>query len=378
MKEIIEYILSAIILISIIPIYNYVTGNLYSSPQFEVDVNFAYSLAERIAQILDKEAQAGNLSSPFFNPLESLIRELGFIGKKIGLYVEIISNGIKDIKLNGNLLEIETLIQGNLSILIVYRNGGMINLTINKPVENKDSMYIYRVVVNEPDNIVFIASLIDDGLYRYVNYLIRDEALILRIGSINKMLYLFSDKFIGDESSVNLVAYSWNFEIFNDTVTYRNITKIEQTRAERGQPGYIKVWNVYTNTTTLKYMCVRDDNTSSVNLHAYQVLLGSEVVEEKISYVVDVRGPKPRLINYTIEEINESTILGIKPINTPIYNIPVIIVRGTNGTWVAYWYPHNLSFGYGIPREIPVTEITLIKRIGMVDYVLKLYVWRLI
>ncbi|MEM1555160.1 MAG: hypothetical protein QXM54_01280, partial [Desulfurococcaceae archaeon] len=103
-----------------------------------------------------------------------------------------------------------------------------------------------------------------------------------------------------------------------------------------------------------------------------------EVVEEKISYVVDVRGPKPRLINYTIEEINESTILGVKPINTPIYNIPVIIVRGTNGTWVAYWYPHNLSFGYGIPREIPVTEITLIKRIGMVDYVLKLYVWRLI
>lgn len=380
MKEIIEYILSAILLVSIIPIYNYVVDNLYSPPMIEVDLNYAYSIAERIASILDRAAQSGNLSSPFFNPLEAVARELGDLGTRIGLHVELISIGVSDIRLNNNLLEVETRIRGNLSLLLVYRNGNVINLTISEPSGGDGSTYIYRLYINNPSNLVFVASIIDDGLYRYVNYMVRDESISLKLGSMNNKLYLFSTSNLGQSLPINIVPYNWGFEIFNDTVSYRNVTRIEQVNVGRGVPGYIKVWNVYTNLTTMKYLITYDGNVAygGASYKAYEVVIGGEVRGEKISYTVDIRGPRPRLINFTIERISETAYLEFKHISTPTYNLPVIVVKGTSSVWVAYWYPHSYTFGYTTPKDLPVTEVSLIKRIGMVDYVLRLYVWRLI
>lgn len=387
MKEIIEYILSTIIVLSLIPIYNYVMDTLYTPPVLEVSRSVAYSIAEFIVGELNKACYYGNLTSPIYNPAEAIRIELQYFiskycspGRLDCLHVKLRSIGLRNVKLDGSSVIVETSISGNVSLLLVYNDGLIINTSaVFDKFEN--GVYVYKLNIQNPSKLLFVAAVIDNGLYRYINYYVADNTRVINLGNMNNQLHLFTKTTVkclntSKGCSIYIAPYVDKFEVFNDTVTYRVITSIDRIRVIPGTRW--RILNVSTEKHEIRYYAVNSGYTvvNGVNYSHLNVFLGETVTEEIVSYYVYWHGRTRRIENYTIIEKGEEELIGVKPIKLPVYNLFVVILKSPDGVYVAFWYPYELTIGWNVPTGLPVTKVSLIKRIGMVDYLIEIYVWR--
>ena len=384
MKEIVEYILAALIIISIIPIYDYIMTTIYSPPELKVEKTTAYSFADQVIPIIYEAGLYGNLSSPLLD-LGALIKnKLPYMTSKYGFHIDMVSGGITRIEYSGSI-KVYTIMKGNVSLLILRSNGATYNITLTTPsYDLGNGTYIYEYVPSV-DDIVFIAAVLDTEYYRFVNYYYGNVKKVY-IGNYNGSLVIASDKgyltyytlpnnYMG--VPLNITGYSeYGFEVLSDVVKYGNVIGIGNIGIGWSFPyGLYISYDVYYDSRAIRYYGLYN-TTLSVDTGEYDLT----AVNVVYNYTIDtVRYRYYLFWGIVTTELVSSVSYYMEryPVYAPIYNLPIIYGRdGSGEVFVGTWYPHRLSFGDTIPEGIPVTRITLVKRIGMVDYYITIYMWR--
>lgn len=385
MKEIIEYILATLIIVSIIPVYNYVMSTIYSPPEIRVEETTVYSFADQVIPLLYDACLYGNLSSPLID-LTSLIKnKLPYITDKYGFHIEMISSGVTSIVVDTSI-KIYTSMQGNVTILMIYNDGSVYNVSLTEPtIDLGNGTYIYEYVPDDINSIVFIASVLDTGLYRFINYY--DNGVVkVYLGNYNGSLtilsrqgaisfYTLPDNYYG--LPITIISYNnkW-FEASEDVVKYGSIEGFEGYGM--GWEGFfnIYIWyDVVYDSRTIRYFGLYNE-TITIDDKQYDLVS----IDLVYNYTIDVVRYKYYIFTGKVTSTlisSESYYMVINPIYAPIYNLPIIYGRGANGEiYVGTWYPHRLSIGDPIPTGVPVTKITILRRIGMIDYYITIYMWR--
>ena len=385
MKEIVEYILATLIIASIIPVYDYIMSTMYSPPELRVEETTVYSFADQVIPIIYDASLYGNLSSPLLDLTTLIKNKLPYIADKYGFHIEMISSGITSIEVDTSI-KVYTIMQGNVTILMIHSNGSAYNITLYTPsIDLGNGTYVYEYIPPNIDEIVFVSAVLDTGYYRFIDYYYSGAeriyvgnyegslAIISPSGSL--ALYTLPNGYSG--LPITIVSYTGNwFESLKDVVKYGNVIGIGNILIGWSffYGPYIQ-YDVYYDSRTIRYYGLYNE-TITVNGVDYDVVNVSLVY----NYTIDTVRYRYYLFSGTVTSTlvdSVSYYMLTKPINAPIYNLPIIYGRGSNGKiYVGIWYPHRLSFGDTLPTGIPVTKITILRRIGMVDYYITIYMWR--
>ncbi len=384
MKDIVEYILATLVILSIIPVYNYIIDTLYSPPELRVEETVVYAFADQLIPIINEAGLYGNLSSPLIDLGELVKHRLPYFTDKYGFYVEMVSAGILYTFVSGGDVVIYTLMKGNVSIIVIDKDLAAYNMSRSDPsYVLSNGTYVYRFTLPDPSNTAYIAVVLDTNYYRYIDYCVVDANEIY-IGNINGSLIMLSQNISlytlpSNEYGlpIAITSYSHNrFQVFNKTIVYGNIVGL-------GSIGFGWSWwygpyveySIYYNSTYMKYYGIYSNNIivggTSYEVVPIYLIYNCTVDEVRYRYYL-----WPGTMSSWVVSSSEYDMLK-NPLYAPVYNIPLIYGKGASGEiYVGKWYPHRITFGETVPEGIPVTKITLLKRIGMVDYYITIYMWR--
>ena len=385
MKEVIEYILASLVILSTIPLYNFIVDQLYSPPELEVDYSFAAMFSENAFDILKEAAINGNLSSPLID-LSTHIRErLSYLGNEYGFQISIVSQGILRSVLQGNTFKIYTIDRGNVSLLTIYSNGSIYNLTLTNPstIYSNDT-YMYETALPDPSQIKFIAIILDTGVYRYVDYY-SNGADIVYLGNINNTLYIISDhlfppnldKYGLQGVSAKIISYSNSSFLITKETIYREYIDV----GINWESWPIYFWEKY-NEVKINYFAIYEGITPSLPYYKYKLSILEESATLIARYNITTRFiPFPPFIHIYINppEIisNESKPPVTYNLSAPLYNLLIVLLKDADGNiHIAVWYPHSIVIGDNVPKDLPVRRITMLRRLGMIDYYITIYMWR--
>ena len=376
MKEVIEYVLATLVILSCIPLYNFITDQLYSPPELEVDYSLATMFSEHVIDTLKQVAVYGNLSSPLID-LSTYIREkLSYLGNEYGYQISIVSQGILDTVLQGNTLKIYTMDQGNVSILAIFSDGSMENMTITSPSTIcPNNTYVYETSISSTSQLKFIVVVLDTGVYRYIDYYSNGTDIVY-LGNINNTLYLISDHQFPPNSIINgsqyVMAKIISFSNGNFLVSKETMYK-KYLRLEAGWIGWcFIVWEIY-ESTEIRYYAIYDGVTT-VGPYTYykyriSVLEERNTIKSPIYWFPWCTPPEPENITPPVYRMNE--------LRAPIYNLLLVLLKDANGDiHIAIWYPHSIVVGDNVPKDLPVRRVVMLRRLGMIDYYVTIYVWR--
>jgi len=368
-KEIIEYILASLIIISIIPIYDYIIGNLYNPPELTVDYSLLNLFTLHVTNILNKPFIHGNASSPLFSFEKLVESKLGYLLTEYRYRVEVISASLLKVFFNNtsNDIIVETLEPGYVNILVVYRDNERIyfkNITLTQYIlKTINNTYIYSINISSigitsPDKLLYILAILETPGHRYINYYALFENNVRRVyfGENNENIAIIAPKNLLNTQQLNATIVFYNqgeFYCLNES-SYEEPRKITGNNIE-----FYRVYMRYV-TSLNKTVIYNNIEYSVYNLTLY--------VQEKITRV---------RIRPDYEEIEVSTDEHRINVYSPIYNLVLAVLYDNVGNiYVAEWYPHRLVFGYDNPGEIPVSYMTTVVRLGMIDYVVVISMWR--
>lgn len=379
MKEVIEYVLATLVILSCIPLYNFITDQLYSPPELEVDYSLATMFSEHVIDTLKQVAVYGNLSSPLID-LSTYIREkLSYLGNEYGYQISIVSQGILDTVIQGNTLMIYTMDQGNISILAIFSDGSMESMTITSPSTiYPNNTYVYETPIPNTSQLKFIIAVLDTGVYQYIDYYSNGTDIVY-LGNINNTLYLISDHQFLPNSIINgsqcvmaeIISFSnGNFLVSKET-KYKKYLRFEQ---EPIWLFYFIIWEIY-ESIEIRYYAIYDGVTT-VGPYTYykykiSVLEEKNTIKDPIYWLLPFwyDPPEPENITPPVYIMNE--------LRAPIYNLLLVLLKDANGDiHIAIWYPHSIVVGDNVPKDLPVRRVVMLRRLGMIDYYVTIYVWR--
>lgn len=388
MKEVVEYILAGLIIMSILPIYDYIMTNLYTPPELEVEQSVVAAFTDQVVSFLDEAAIYGNLSSPIVDLMSLIEKRFPHFTQQYRFHIELVSIGIERIAVTqSNDIYVYTRDKGNVTVLIIYNDYTLENKTETSPYTSfPNGTYVYRIEPTHQDKqIIFIVAVLDTGLHRFINYYETESVKKAYIGNYQGQLSMITTSLLDYYSlpdningvNLSLVTYSKSkFELLSESVSYGSVSSIYDF-------GIIWWWflpigvyyHVDYDRTKLKYYAVYEGMLEFKN-NIYYVHSGSLLVMKAIcTYCykyyfltgqtnVEPEGCVPQGAEYT-------------PIMAPIYNLPLAVLRDASGDhYIATWYPHRIEIGYTKPSGMPVTTIRVVKRLGMVDYLITVTMWR--
>ncbi len=381
-KEIIEYLLAALVIVSVIPIYNVIITRYYAPPPKSIEPLTLYYYVESINNALYTLANQGNLTPEIISFNEVLNQYMGNLSRDYGYNVEIISDGIVNISLSINSLKIITSDKGNLSILIVYYNLSYETYTLPKPNYTVGHNYVYEITGLDASDIIAVAALLETGVARYYDDWVSDtiyKAYIINInGEVNVLIPTNYPKpttfdYQGyDVINTSIYYYSQQSYYRYNYLWYRYVKDAYYyVNWWTGEP-YRKI--LYVNESEVNYLA-EDIGTISINNNNYYVFKPCVFHWERQYYedwryignVWELYRRRPYLPPY----------LEIHSLSFPIYNSVFIILLDTAGNiYVARPYRHSMFFGEDIPSDWPVITTNYLIRLGMVDYNIKVTVWR--
>ena len=368
MKEIIEYILATLIILSFVPIYTYITHTLYIQPATEPEPTVLALFTENIKDILEEIGTAGNLTSPTLDLDETIRDRLGSLYQDYGFHIEISSANIVDLKVSGNKVEVYTLDDGNVSILVIYSDSSWENKTLTTPTnvfQNGTRLYSFAM---SSSNIIFVSAILDTGTHRFIRYYIENNVKILYPSNYGGNIVLLNN--LSQGSITNYKIYN-NIYGVNLTIYYYSKNSYGTYNETSFEYGFsISSIYKYVNHTDIRYYLIYERNVqykgSTYEVYNVSLAKNSSLLQCYyywwwglwICWVLDT--------SFIMEDIN-----------SPVYNIIAFHAVDNNGDhYIGVWYPQNLSIGDPIPSGWPVRKIMFIQRIGMIDYYVTVYIWR--
>jgi len=407
MKEVIEYILAFLVILSVLPIYNYVMTNLYTPPQLEVEESVLATFSDQVVNLLEEQAIYGNLTSPLIDLKTLIENKFPYITKDYMFNIKIVSAGIQKTIVKGNCLKVYTIYKGNVSAFVLYEDHTYYSASTTKPSQILDNgTYIYTVFLNKAIKVVFAMIILDTGTYRFINYYHDQNIKKVYIGNYNGKFAIITDQNLayynlpGDKQGVDLIIISYSngkFHIQSNKVVFGdiediynfNLTPVDKIPVVPPIIDYIYEfkYRVDYNNNHISYYAI-NDAVLSVNGINYKILNGVVLNYQSIDtieYLYYIRVRKLFGIPISSEVIDKSTKLinqtylrsDYSYIYAPIYNLPLSILEDANGNkYIGIWYPRELTIGYTPPSSLPTRSVTLIRRLGSVDYYITITLWR--
>ncbi len=377
MKEIIEYLLAALVIISFIPVYAVINQTLYTPPPKGVSPLVLSTYTEVVKNTLF-ELGKEQVVDPYVIDLGEFIAEkIPEVYNTFGFHIDSTSWLVKNVTVNNNIVTVYVFEPGNLSLLIIYDDLSYDSIKLLTYTSKTNSLYIYQYTASSP-NIIAISAILETGVATCIGYWISNNVYKAYMVSNDGVLSLVIPT---DEPAPSTTYYNGIGYVVYAHVYYYNYG------------SYYKYSNLYY--TYIKdvywysyYRIVLNFNKSRIVY--YGVDQGVEEINGKTYYRFD-------LINHYYDQLYRKTCyrqydnvwscwgertlspayIVNTPISFPIYNTVFIILKDSSGRlYVAQTYYNSFSFGDSIPENWPIQSISYVVRIGMIDYEVKVTVWR--
>jgi len=358
--------LATLIILSFIPIYTYITHTLYVQPATEPEPTVLALFAENIKDILEEIGTASNLTSPTLDLNETIRDRLGSLYQDYGFHIEISSGNIVDLKVSGNIVEVYTLDDGNVSILVIYSNSSWENKSLTTPTNVfQNGTRLYSFAVSSSD-IIFVSAIFDTGTHRFIRYYIENNVRILYPSNYGGNIVLLNN--LSQGSIANYRIYN-NIYGVNLTLYYYSKNSYGTYNETSFEYGFNIGIYKYVNHTDIGYYLIYDKNIqykgSSYEVYNVSLAKNSSLLQCIYWWGLWKCWPLGQPL-FNVEEVN-----------SPVYNIIAFHAVDNNGDhYIGVWYPENLSIGDPIPSGWPVRKIMSVQRIGMIDYYVTVYIWR--
>ena len=377
MKEIVEYLLATLIIVSFIPVYTTINHMLYTPPSKGISPIILSTYTEVIKDTLF-ELGKEQVVDPYVIDLGKLIAErVPDIYSTYGFYVEVSSWLVKNVSVDNNLVTVYVLEPGNLSLLIIYDDLTFDSTKLTSYKSKINSLYVYQYIASS-QNIIAVAAILETGVATCIGYWISSNVYKAYMINSNGTLSLLIPTTEPAPSTIyrggigNVVyahIYYYNYQVY---YKYSNLY-------------YTYVRDVYWYTRS--YIVL---NFNKSRIIYYGVDQGTETINGKTYYRFD-------MVNHYYDQLcrktctreydnvwscwGERTLSPAYIVNTklsfPIYNTVFIILKDNNDRlYVAQTYYNSFNFGDSIPENWPTRSISYVVRIGMIDYEIKVTVWR--
>ncbi len=407
MKEIIEYIIAGIILLSIIPMYIGINTILYTPPRERVSPAVLALYTESINNVVYELISSNNLTPAIIDLNKYVIERVGSdVYRDYGYNVEIVSWGIINITVSDNIVRVYTRDKGNLTILVVYSTLVHEYYTLDTPTYSNElkGIYMYETTTTY-SSIIAVVAILETGTAKYIDYYIAYSSRVkpLYIMNINGKIYL-----LNDVSNGNIVPSYYNgYPVVTTYIYYYTPSKMNvyrylgyshAIRATYYVCGYswLEDCGAYLYTITrlyedINYYSILQSGTITIDDREYQVLQATNFrYEEKHDETwrrLDIWGRYCRCWEFwfgwctdewrKVSDTLVETNLYRYDIAAPLYNAVLFVLKDSIGNiYIATPYYHRISFGDTPPSNWPIHTISYILRIGMIDYQVRVSVWR--
>ncbi len=440
MKEIIEYILAALIIISIIPVITYVENTVYAPRPRSVEPIVQVLFANKIFDEINKIFTAGNLTLFQSNIFNTIIAQELSPYNNYGYNITIRPYAIK-IDSVGWTINVTSMYNGTISLLVV--STGLAVRTINTPrytflLQNGTYKYVFANPFS-PTYTMMVIAILDIGTAKFIDYKITQSSVNkLTLVNINGKVYLLAPTSLStpltsspgqaivcyyDPATNNYYYYgsiNYNYiksisyyrapnyffgTLYNSTTRYTEYSKIRYDVSYAGVITlYGNTYNMfglysYTNqstgyfhgnyyfTGTVVTNTVSTSTTTVINTITYTsrwwwwiTITGTYTTTLPVEANITATYPKITSTTLTASSTTSyitSSATATYPIYYPLLNVVAIIVVDSSGNiYVALPYFNYLTAGSTIPANWPVSHEAYWFRIGMFTYYVQITIWR--
>ena len=421
MKEIIEYILAALIIISVIPVITYVESSVYTPRPRAVEPIVQAVFANKLFDTLDNIFASGNLT--LFQPslFNTILAQQLSSYTDYGYNITIRPYAIK-IDAVSWTINVTTMYNGTVSLLVV--STGLAIRTTNTPrqvILQPNNTYEY-VFANpfSPVYTALVIAVLDIGTAKFIDYKIVDSNMKqLSLININGQVYLLAPTTLSTALTTApgqaIICYydpsTQNYYYYGN-INYDYVSNINLYRA----PNYFwgTLYNdtrIYTSYNRVKYNVIY---TGTVNLDGktFNAFKLYSFTNQSIGYFhgrywftgtvttntiikttttsvsgigeiqVNITVTYPKITSTTLTSSSTTSYLSTSVTNTypiyyPLLNVVAILVRDSSGNiYVALPYFNYLTAGSTIPTNWPVSHQSYWYVVGMFSYYVQITVWR--
>ncbi len=379
MKEIIEYLLASLVIISFIPVYAMINEVLYTPPAKTVSPLVLATYTEVIKSTLFNIGKEQVLDPNILDLGGIIANKVQDIYSTYGFHVDASSWLIKKIRVSPDSINVFVAEPGNLSLLIVHSDLSYDSVLLQDYFSRMNGYYTYSYTTSTTD-IIAVAAILETGVAVCIDYWISNSTNIYRMymANVDGALSILIPT---DEPKPATTYYSGVGYVVYAHIYYYNYGRFYK----------------YSN---LHYTYIRDvywysRNYIVVNFNKSDIIYfgldqGTTSINGKDYYRFDIINHYyDQLFRKTCSRItdNEWSCWGERVLwspyivdsrlTFPIYNTVIIVLKDSYGRiYIAQTYYNRFSFGDSIPENWPIKSISFVVRIGMIDYELNVTVWR--
>ncbi len=265
--------------------------------------------------------------------------------------------------------------KGNLSILLVYDDLSYNYYRLVQPsYVLPGNIYVFDLFVNTA-GLVAVGAILETGVARYYNHWISSNIYRAYILDINGEVKIVIPV---DYPKPQTFIYQ-GYRVINASIYYYSQHAFFQykylwymyIKDAYYSPRSIKL---YFNVSEVNYLATYD-GIVLINGNNYYELTPKVFHWERQYYELWRYKRGTWILEYYAPHL--PPYLEIHSLSYPIYNCVFIVLKDAVGNiYVAYPYRHSLVFGERIPSNWPNASATYVIRIGMIDYNVKVTIWR--
>ena len=339
MKEIFDYLFAGLIILNFIVLYSFIVNTLYTPLPEKVEPVTVSLLRELIPLMLNEQVVYSNISNPLFDLEKYIQGKSVFLRHRYLFGVEI--TPLLDTRISSNTLNITSPERGKLCYAIVYYNEPgkpVLGCTSqHTPINDK---YIYTVSNINASRIAFITVVLDTDKYRLYNHF------------INYTNTYIVEAYIGDCSG--------KLCIYIDNLNKPRQSEIEAYLVDYSPSGF----NISSKVSLQNVRAVREKGNK----------ISVDVIYVNISYVVKYVDEVGGYARYKLVLFYNETEISV--LDSTIYNLVSVYFKSHDKIYIALKYPGKVFIGSVLPINIPTERLEFTSRLGIFDYLIRLYVWR--
>ncbi|GEM_PF-2691821 len=277
MKEIIEYILAALIIVSVIPIITYVENTVYSPRPRPVEPIVQAVFTNKLFNIINNIFSSGNLTlfqSSLFN---ALIAQQLSAYSDYGYNITIRSYAIK-IDAVSYTINVTTMYKGTVSLLVVSTDLSIATKNTPRqiiPLPNNTYEYVFENPIHKPKSIALVVAVLDIGTAKFIDYkIVSNDMKQLSLININGQVYLVAPTTLTTALATApgqaIICYydptTQNFYTYGHR-NYKYVSSSSMYKQPHINSTFTGIFNrtiIYTNYTNIWYNV---SYAGSINLH---------------------------------------------------------------------------------------------------------------
>ncbi|WP_434731127.1 hypothetical protein WLZ34_05945 [Thermogladius sp. KZ2Tp1] len=376
MKEIVEYVLAFIILLSVIPVFNMMV-NVYYKPLVKApQTNVVDIYATAVSLALSNAFSSGNLTPELPELYNSIVN---YVNSAVGETIysrygfnATVSSGVTAVTVSGGSLVVKTLYNGTLAVLLVFKGGGWSTLSKASPDAFDPSSGTYTYTFTLQSTPQAVVAVLESSSARFVNYWFQDpSASAYLYSSSGNVMLAVSNSVLSTVMAYNHPNFS---TVYNTTLLYYANNTFNAYSSTYYEP---LVWVVfypgrYDNVTL---------NRSSIGYYSRPAGAWNSTYSTLRTFV----GETHVTVNLTCQWVSGnyycsnpvyvSSWAGTRDLVLPISNLVMVVVYDGSNSIPAPVYRGAFSVGERPPSS-GYWETTYYVRLGLFDYVVDLKVWQ--